>query len=423
MVSRRTFVSALVSSALSADDPPGRPRFPAISDAPCPKSGTRSAVLPTAGQIENIIQDYIPASTPDVGVAVGMASPAFGTHIVCIGSLVDSSGDPMAFTTDTSFEVASITKTFVATIFELLFLGGGRADRTNTLGGFLGSQIDPRIAATPLRDLADYTSGLPADNVTANGTLPPYIPGDYTEAELLNFLAHPTFPIAPPGTEYSYSNLAFSLLAFALQSVVQGDGFGTMISNEILMPLGMTKTQPYVSNLNQLLPRGFDGQGNIADPGWGPFPSYYGAGGLVSTPNDMMTWLQFNMGVIQIERFKRVLPVLQAPAAGGAAGLPANTVPGLGWFLSTINNGLGDTLTVVQKDGNLQGFSSQMAFLARTGCASSTGGIFVLTNRNAPQGSYATNIAYDLLFAMAGLEPPSDKSRYPHFSQVPVGAP
>ncbi len=416
MVSRRAFVSTLLSTALAADGAPVRPRFPPDKEPPCPNSGANSVVLPTTEQIENIIQGYIPATTPDIGVAVGMASPSFGTHIVCIGSLVDQNGDPMVFTTDTSFEIASITKTFVATVFGSFF-DSGRLERGSTLGRFLGTQIDAGIARIPLWDLANYTSGFPADNVSAGDTLPgSYTAGDYTMPEVLGFLANPPFPIAPAGTQYTYSNLAFSLLAFAMQAAAEGNDFGTLIGSEILALLGMAKTQPYASNLNPLLPRGFNGQGNVATPGWGPFPGYYGAGGLVSTPNDMMTWLQFNMGIIRVERFNRVLPVLQAPATAGAAGLPSNTVPGLGWFLSTISNDLGGKLAVVQKNGDLQGFASQMAFLARSGCGSSPAGVFVLTNINAPAGSYAGSIAYDLLFTMAGLTPPSDKARYPHFS-------
>jgi D-alanyl-D-alanine-carboxypeptidase/D-alanyl-D-alanine-endopeptidase len=388
----------------------------------CPPVNAATIVLPTSGEIQNIVQQYVPpASNPNVGVAVGLASPAFGTSIGCYGSLVDQNGNPMSFSTDTPFEIASITKTFVATAYALL-LGDGRADASAVIGPLLPQQVDSKIAQISLRDLADYTSGLPEDNKTAGSTLPSsYSPGDYTETSVLNFLADPfamnsSFALITPGTQYVYSNLAFSLLAFALQTAAASD-FAQLMAKDILTPVGMMKTQPYVGSLDQLLPAGFESSGAQVSPGWALFPGYYGAGGLVSTPNDMMTWLQLNMGILQIDRISRLLPRMQAPAAVGAKKFPSDTTTGLGWFLSRMSTGKGGELEVVWKDGDLGGFSSYMIFLPRTGCAPSQAGVFVLVNKNAPSSSpqtYSNSIAVDLLFLMSGIEPPSDKSRYPH---------
>lgn len=356
-------------------------------------------------QIEAIVQTHLPTVSPNIGAAVGFASPSFGAHILCIGSLVDQLGDPMAFTTDTPFEIASLTKTVTASVYERL-IQTGRIRRMDTLGRYITREVSPKIRAIPLFDIADYTSGLPADDQSSNDTVPPFLNGDYTEADLFDFLANPTFPISAPGTAYTYSNLGFSLLAIALQDATRENSFATLVNQEILGVLGMVKTQSYSTANAALLPRGFDASGNPTGTGWQEFPAYLGAGGLVSTPNEMMTWLQFNMGIIQFGSLSGILSVVHSPATVGVANLSANTLPGLGWFVSNITSTKGSRLAVVQKNGDLAGFSSQIAFLqAQGGCASSAAGVFALVNggnATATRASAATDIAYDLLFAITG---------------------
>jgi hypothetical protein len=154
-------------------------------------------------QIESIAQTYLPTVSPYIGAAVGFASPSFGAHIVCIGSLVDQRGNPMAFTTDTPFEIASITKTFTATMYELL-VQSGHIGRNDTLGRFIGPEVSSKIQSVPLFDLANYTSGFPADNIDVlnTGTVPTSLTGGYTDAELFAFLANPPFQINPPRDSY-----------------------------------------------------------------------------------------------------------------------------------------------------------------------------------------------------------------------------
>jgi CubicO group peptidase (beta-lactamase class C family) len=409
---RRVFLSSALTLATSF----GRSQSAATNggrDA-CASSTGGSVVEPTTDQIKTTVQGYAPPA--GVGAAVGVASPSFGAKIVCIGSLDDQSGNSMAFTTDTPFEIASITKTFTASIYESFVLRG-RIRSSDTLGRFIRPEINSKIQAIPLIDLANYTSGLPADNVNFD-SWPSSAMGDYTDSEMFSYLRNPPFAVGGTGQVETYSNLGFSLLAVALEAAAREDGFGPLCCKQILGPLGMVKTQPYGGRIGGQLPRGFDTDGNVASPGWAPFPAYDGAGALISTPNDMMTWLQFNMGIIQAGSLSDILPVTQAPAApgatlaaGGASGISADSVPGLGWFISKISNESSVELTVIQKNGDLAGFSSQMAFLPGNGCTTSNAGIFVLTNWQ--NSTVADNIAYDLLFVMAGLQPPTDKSRYP----------
>jgi D-alanyl-D-alanine-carboxypeptidase/D-alanyl-D-alanine-endopeptidase len=408
MTSRRQFLSLTVPGALAAASPTQRRRSPMGAPPSCSSASGSSIAFPSPNAMDLAIQQYIPNAPPNLAVIIGMASRILGNRISCIGSPIDQKGSPLPFTSDTPFEIASITKTFVATVYEL-FVKSSRLNK-KTLGEIFASQLPQQIGNIPLLNLASYTSGLPADDEDTPGTgtvpnpFPPSYDHNYTKEYIFEFLANATFPITAPGP-YTYSNLGFSLLAFALEAEARGTTFGELIANELLIPLGMTNTQPWVSGLDAQLPVGYTSTGGDGSPGWPYFPGYYGAGGLVSTPNDLMTWLQFNMGIIRHDRLSSVLPVVQAQGT---------TERALGWFITTLLNDQGQKLTLVQKNGDLSGFSSQMAFLPRIGCAASEAGIFVLVNQNAPSSSaqtYAAAIAYDLMFTMSGLKPPSNLSR------------
>src|ERR1700722_5246419 len=247
MISRRDFLSTVVPAALTGANPFQRRRLPPIGHASCPALTSSSIAFPQPEAIGATIQRYIPVAPANLGVAVGMASPSLGSRINCIGSLLDQQGSPLQFTTDTPFEIASITKTFVATVYELLSQSGRLGSKT--LGQLFGSQLSQQIGNIPLLNLANYTSGLPADNqdTQSTGTVPQPFPAsydcNYTTKDILAFLATASFPITAPGP-YTYSNLGFSLLAFALEASAQSNSFGELITNELLIPLGMMKTEP-----------------------------------------------------------------------------------------------------------------------------------------------------------------------------------
>jgi len=390
---RRGFVSSALAAGLAAR----------------PDSASRSPILPEAvleigtDQIERIVYAYLPTVSPHIGAAVGIASPFFGARITCFGSLLDQNGLPMVFTTDTPFEIASVTKTVTASVYERL-IQTGQINGNTALDGLIDPAVSSTIRSIPLYDLANYTSGLPADNVDCymNCTYPTPLGSSYTLAEMISFLSSPTFTITPPGTTYSYSNLGFSLLAIALQAAVGAGDFQTLANTEILQNLGMAKTQLWSPSTAALLPQGFQDSANAAPNGYPLFPAYFGAAGLLSTPNDMMTWLQFNMGIIQSDTLSGILSALHTPAAEGVSGLPAHKVPGLGWNVTTWFRS-DEKLTLIEKNGDLEGFTTQVALLPPAPGSPSPAGVFVLVNSgqdNINQGSAASRIARDLLFAM-----------------------
>jgi D-alanyl-D-alanine-carboxypeptidase/D-alanyl-D-alanine-endopeptidase len=217
------------------------------------------------------------------------------------------------------------------------------------------------------------------------------------------------------GETYAYSNLGFALLAQSI-ATSQGKLYHDLQREIVLKPLGLDHTQMYGTLGLKLenLPIGYDSQDSSAQsapPGWPFFPAWGGAGALVSTPHDMMTWLLFNMGYID-SPLSGLLATLQSPSTTVRAKEIYNSQLGLAWFISTIPNSKGNTIQTVWKDGGLAGFSSLVEFLQspNPGTTPSQAGVFVLTNS---KGNAVYNIANDLLFIMSGLPPAEDKSVYP----------
>jgi CubicO group peptidase (beta-lactamase class C family) len=77
-----------------------------------------SIVKPTDTQLDNLVKPYLKVQSSGLGFAIGYASPDFPNHgsIYFAGSVKNQFGAPLDLNSDTLFEVASISKTFTATL-------------------------------------------------------------------------------------------------------------------------------------------------------------------------------------------------------------------------------------------------------------------------------------------------------------------
>lgn len=363
----------------------------------------------TASDVEPFLARYTSASE-DVGFAIGVVNPANtpASDILFFGQLVNGAGSLLALDGNTYFELASVSKTFCAALYASL------AKSRPALSSASVSTFHPRgspplsskFASMPLLSLANYTSGLPPDAHPVPGdtrTTPKPLPHPYTVAEMYSYLSDITWTPGTSGVNYTYSNLAFALLAESL-AVAAGSSksYGDLVSATISRPLGMASTRVFDQIPTNLLPRGYNPLGQPAGPGWPEFPAYYGAAGLVSTPADMMSYLQFNMGMMTNASLTALLPALQQHST--KVQTKHGSSLGLGWFLTTIATGSGVSLDTVWKDGGLAGFRSFITWLAvnQPGVTPSGAGVFVLTNSAAPTAA----IARAVLCLLCGYLPP-----------------
>ncbi|MCJ2037190.1 serine hydrolase domain-containing protein [Methylobacterium sp. J-068] len=192
-------------------------------------------------------------------------------------------------TAETRFRIASLTKQFTAAAI-LRLREAGRLGLDDS-----ASRHMPGLPAawTPitLRMLLDHTSGLP--NVTALPDFPTEIAR--TARNPMDVVAR-LFPedlLFPAGTAQEYSNTGYILLA-AIVERITGEPFAEALRSLVLAPAGLSETGDADPDL--VIPRRASGYRRVAGA-WrnaGPVvpAAALGAGGLVSTLDDLVAWDQ-----------------------------------------------------------------------------------------------------------------------------------
>ena len=176
---------------------------------------------------------------------------------------------------DSRFEIGSVTKTMTATLVALM-AGRGRLA--------IGDQIGRWLAAGPhggltILQLATHTSGLPAVGSSRRvGRVDPVDPwAGYTFEQAEEDLRYA--PVKPGGL-HQYSNLGYQLLGLILERA-SGRDFSTLVREELLEPLGMTRSGVGSQGPGALLIGHGEG-GEVAH-----WSQPWGAGGVEATVGDL----------------------------------------------------------------------------------------------------------------------------------------
>lgn len=181
--------------------------------------------------------------------------PGVSIGIVHRGRLVHSTAHGYANRTarmlasaDTLYNIASVTKTFTATL-ALMMSEQGAIDLDAPVARHLepGMTVPVHADGTPItiRHLLNHTSGLPRDppnrrNQDTGSRFDPGIWDAYSLADLQAALAT-TRLAARPGETFVYSNYGYALLGHVLERVA-GKPFEPLLRERLLDPLGMTDT-------------------------------------------------------------------------------------------------------------------------------------------------------------------------------------
>jgi D-alanyl-D-alanine-carboxypeptidase/D-alanyl-D-alanine-endopeptidase len=368
---------------------------------------------PTQEQLYGLVESYLNTQPQGLAIAIGFASPSGeGLHkVYTFGSASNQYGADLQLSATTPFELGSLSKTFTATLCAFLGQKYNPNWETQTIRDY-DVNVGTQFYRIPLLTLANYTSGLPTDNGSVPiVTLPPFLPTPYNPAAMLGYLkgvGTSTWKPTDIGEAYTYSNLAFSILAQLIPQFHAGTAsqdLSELMAKWVFMPLGMFSSAYFGDVFLDQLPLGYsytsptDFSG--ATPGHNVFPAYYGGGGVVSTPNDMLTWLQFNMGMLGGDSLNSVLKKTQT--ASTKVTRPNTDIHvGLGWFLTEPQSDTGE----VFKDGGLPGCDTYLVFVDWVGTGGpSPAGVFVLINADGlTSGGVALSqsIAQSVLSIMLG---------------------
>ncbi len=275
--------------------------------------------------------------------------------------------DKQPITSDTEYEIGSITKVFTG-IMLAQAIEAGTVKLDDPIQNYLPDGIQaPTFKGIPIKivDLATHRSGLPRDAQSDD-------PNDlytYLDSIRLDYA---------PGSEYVYSNYGYELLGDILARQA-GKDYGELEFDSVSKPLGLMDTTMSLSADQQSrLARGHQYDDSPAD--YFPQSGAMGpAGYLHSTLNDMARFLVANMR----PNSTPLSPELKLAQTSAAQGRNPGTGAGLGWDLVRPDS----PQARIWKSGVTPGFSSYISFL-RDG----NSGFVLLTN-----GQYIDNLASDMI--------------------------
>ncbi len=320
-------------------------------------ASTPARALPSDAVIRTILADRV-GHAPGVGIVVGVVGPK-ERRIIAYG------GDRRPFDGDTVFEIGSVTKVFTALVLADM-VQRGEVALDDPAAKFLpaGVRIPRRNGhSITLVDLATHTSGLPF----------------MTDESLYPFLS--LYELTRDiGAEWDYSNIGYWLLAQALTARA-GTDYESLLRTRITGPLKLNSTAITVSpKLKARLAIGHDASLQPAPPALSVplYATMAAAGGLVSTANDLTTFLAATM-----RDGRSPLAVATAAMLATRRPLGANHEQALGWVITGK-----DDDALIAHDGGTPGYASAVAWDPRRGI-----GVVVLEN----QVGDVSDIAHHLL--------------------------
>jgi uncharacterized protein YbbC (DUF1343 family)/CubicO group peptidase (beta-lactamase class C family) len=193
-----------------------------------------------------------------------------------------------AMTTDTVFDLASLTKPVATATSVMILLEQGKLrleDRVTQYLPEFGRNGKERVT---LEQLLLHTSGLIADNPV----------GDYRDgrAKALERICQLT-PVAPPGSKFIYSDVGFIVLGELVERV-SGEPLDTFARKHIVEPLGLRDTgfRPDEAHAAHAAPTeqrdGHWMRGEVHDPRAYLLGGVAGHAGLFSTADDLAVYAQ-----------------------------------------------------------------------------------------------------------------------------------
>jgi D-alanyl-D-alanine-carboxypeptidase/D-alanyl-D-alanine-endopeptidase len=305
-------------------------------NTPNPTATTKPSRLPDPDEVKALLVQLVDVERRAPGIVVGMiAADPQERWVVGYGRL--SATDQRVPDGDTVFEIGSITKVFTGILLAQAVLNG-EVKLDDPISMYLPEGVtapEYEGKSITLLDLATHTSGLPRwpSNVDPKDPSNPF--ADYTMDQMYDFLSGYHLTRAP-GSAYEYSSYGFGLLGNLLARRAGQADYEALLLERIIRPLGMDSTRI------ELTP---DMRSRLATPhssysvetsNWDA-PTLAGSGSILSTANDILTFLAANMGITDTE-LRPALQLASTPQRPGEMWTLAYI--GLGWNLPGSGNGI-----------------------------------------------------------------------------------
>lgn len=327
-----------------------------------------------------------------VGLVAGLWSQG-RWEVVSRGVADRRTGTPLDATSP--FEIGSMGKALTGVLLAVME-EAGELSLDEPIDGFLREHVElsPGFSqGVTLLDLATHHSGLP------------FMPPDLADVDL--DARHPEYPLAAlraflssfvpsDGRRYLYSNLGYAVLGFCL-SARAGRPFDALLSERVLLPLGMTGTGFGMPEGGGVIGHAPEGH---ARPAWEVPEALHAAGGLRAPASDLLRFVAACLEPPAGPLGRAVTSALRPRRHARAS----NDV-GLGW---ETNYGF-PPVAIVLKGGLTAGFSTTCLLVP-----SRREGVVVLANSM----QCLSDLSYYMLDGRFGLHP--EPSWEPAFLASPL---
>jgi serine-type D-Ala-D-Ala carboxypeptidase/endopeptidase len=306
------------------------------SPTPSPTAAVQPSRLPDPNEVKAFLVQLVDVEKRAPGIVVGMiADDPAERWVVGHGRL--SATDDRVPDGDTVFEIASVTKVFTGTLLAQAVVNGEvKLDDPISMylpEGFAAPEYEGR--SITLLDLATHASGLPmwpSNDGPLAGSSPV---ADYTLDQMYDFLSGYRLTRAP-GSTYEYSNYGFALLGNLLVRRAGRADYEALLSERIARPLGMDSTRIELTPEMRSRLAAPHSSYDVETRNWHAL-TLAGAGAILSTANDLLTFLAANMGTTDTE-LRPALQLANTPQRPGEMWTLAYI--GLGWNLPVSGSGI-----------------------------------------------------------------------------------
>jgi len=239
--------------------------------------------------------DPLAAALIDSDVVVGMVVGVIKNgeaHVFSYGETAKGSG--VKPTGDTVFEIGSISKVFTGLLLSEM-VERRELPLRERAQEYLPNEVKlPRHLDKPIlvEHLSTHCSGLPRMPTNFKPADPQNPYADYTKEQLYAFLNEVTLNSAP-GVSYEYSNVGVALLGHVLSRAAKKP-YEALVRERILDPVGMNDTTFTLTD-EQASRLASPYNAELSPSRTWDLGLFNPAGGLKSTPNDMLRFLAANL--------------------------------------------------------------------------------------------------------------------------------
>ncbi|WP_414162927.1 D-alanyl-D-alanine-carboxypeptidase/endopeptidase AmpH [Superficieibacter sp. BNK-5] len=300
---------------------------------------------------------------------------------------------------DSVIRIASLSKLMTSEILVKL-LDQGVVKLNDPLSKYAppGAKV-PTYKGSPITlvNLATHTSALPREQPGGAAHRAVFVWP--TREQRWSWLSTATLKSAP-GSQAAYSNLGFDLLADALANAA-GKPYSQLFEQQITRPLGMKDTTftPSPDQCKRLM---------VAEKGASPCNNTLaaiGSGGVYSTPDDMMRWMQqflssdFYTRNTQADRMQTLIYQRSQLTRVTGMDVPGKAdALGMGWVYMAPKDGRPG---IIQKTGGGGGFITYMAMIPQH----NIGAFVVVTRSPLTKFVNMSDGVNDLISELSGNKP------------------